>query len=301
MELRVVGVVEGRFETRLATVDDHTAIAATDRAVIRWDVAGDRALTDTVVHVSDDDHPGPLAWLASRRSLVWGPTLLTGDGPAWATAALLDAALGDLGPGAAKRFHLVAGAVSGDGRHVGLVVEKLQSKVVASQSRQTSGPPHRVCVVDATTMKPGRTVEGITRTPTVVGWADGPLLIGMPGQVVVYGGQPLVLGDGTAPRSLATSPLGTVTAGTAGGRIYTRSLEWTAHDGPVTAMAWAPDDRSLATGGSDGRLRTWSSGGGVGGEIDLGGEVDAVTWLHHTALVAKAGGQGGRLSLVRLA
>lgn len=295
MPLRVVATLEGRYEDRLAAT---TAgfYAATDRAVSRWTFVDD-VLDDTVVRVGDELHPGPLAVLPDGR-VAWGPTVLDADRPAWPVADLLRAATADLGEGAARRFDLRAGAVSGDGTQVALVLVRPRSRAVSGADRDVGLPPHRVAVV-ATDATHAVELLDVDRVPTSLAWGDGPLLLGLAGKVDVRGGAPLTIGDGTAARSLAPSSTGTLAAGAATGRIYTRALEWSAHDGPVTALAWSPDGARLASGGEDGRLRVWSTDATSEEDVELGGEVEAAAWIDDGTIVAKWGGQGGTLALLR--
>lgn len=298
MALRVVVAVEGRHEDRLAPVEDDF-VTATDRAVVRWSTTGD-VLTDTVVHLSDQYHPGPLAWLGGPSRLAWGPTVLDGGQPAWTATEVVGTALADLGSGAPRHFTLVAGAVSADARHVAMLLERRPSRVAASRAKEPALPALRLAIVEPTTHRIVDIVDDPGRAAGALAWADGPLLVGTAGKVIVRGGEPMVIGDGTAPRSLAVSPAGTITAGAASGRIFTRSLEWSAHEGPVTALAWQDGDLALATGGTDGWVRVWSPVGELLAGLRLDGEVEAVGWLGGGALAAKAGGPGGRLYLLGL-
>ncbi len=293
--------VDGRFEDRLAATPEGVA-SATDRAVARWTITA-RGLAADVLHVSDAHHPGPLAWLDGASKLAWGATVLDGTAPAWPLDPLVAEALKDVGAGGPRVFELVAGAVAGDARHVVLVLERPRSRRLASEAKERGAPSVRVAIVDASTGELVEIVEHVDGVPTALAWGDSPLTFGVVGRVLVRGEEPMRIGDGTAARALATSNDGTLAAGSARGRIYTRELEWDAHDGPVAALAWRPDESGLArlaSGGPDG-LRVWSADGELVAGLDDGGGVEAIAWASDDQLVVKSGGPGGRIVLAVVA
>jgi len=72
-----------------------------------------------------------------------------------------------------------------------------------------------------------------------------------------------------------------------------------AHSGPVTALAYDRGLGLLASGGEDGRVLA-GRGSGWQWELEVGEPVPALTWALGDFLVAKIGGAGGRLLVMRL-
>jgi WD40 repeat protein len=70
------------------------------------------------------------------------------------------------------------------------------------------------------------------------------------------------------------------------------------HDGPVRALAFAPDEPLLATGGNDWTVRLWSTVDGkeVGPPIKLRSPVSALAYSRHAGLRA-SGSDGGSVEL----
>jgi WD40 repeat protein len=148
-----------------------------------------------------------------------------------------------------------------------------------------------------------RVVDG--RSPTGMAWAADRLLTGEVGAVEVLGpddGRLELHDPSSAASAIAVAADGDIAVGLASGRIHSFGdadgrdpATWEGHGASVTAVAWSGDE--LVSGGYDGSVRVWTDGTEVA-RSDTGAPVDAVLGLDDGRVVAKVGGQAGRLLLL---
>lgn len=275
-------------------------VSATTRAVTRWEVDGDR-LRGSGYAASEDDVHGPLVWLPDLDALGWGPVVVEAGQAAWSVEALLEAAVGDLGPGAPGAFHLVSGAVRPDGLQAAIAVERPRVRVVASRGIPDPAVLTRVSVLDMHDHRPGpaRTLAENGDLPNSMAYAGHRLLLGGVGSVRAGGEVVVDLDEYTAARSLAVASSGAVAAGTASGRVVTPVGSWVAHAEPVVALAYSATGAAIASGSADRTMAVWSATGDELERYDAGGEVVGVAWLDEDTLVAAVGGTVERLVVLR--
>jgi WD40 repeat protein len=174
----------------------------------------------------------------------------------------------------------------------------------------------RLALVSVDGTGPVQFVEDDGAEVTTLIWGEGPLLLGRSGEVWVIGDPSSPGGPGrhalptwAAPRCVATNPAGLAAVGLADGSVFTwepgssgssgPGAGHVRHDGPVRALAWAPDARALATGGADGRVRVWDGDDAPRHALDLGDAVVALAWLDDGLVIAKVGDGLGRLVALR--
>ena len=231
----------------------------------------------------------------------WGPALV--GGTVSANEVLLRLAVPELGGGAPRLFRLSFGMAAFDGRTVLLAVRRVEPRAKAGRLPDTGGPRTRWAVID---LVEASVIFSLDEDIATAAW-DGPTAIASrAGSFFLWsrqGTRTLPVEDGTVAHSLAPMGDGRWVAGMASGHVITfdehgAQANFRAHSSPVTALAYDHVTRSLATGGQDGRIAVRASAG-TKSELDFGQPVEALTWLGAGRLVAKVGGAGGRLVVVR--
>ena len=239
--------------------------------------------------------------MAEGGRVAWGPALV-GD-TVRANEALLRLAVPELGGGAPRLFRLSFGIAAFDGRTVLLAVRRVEPRAKAGRLPDPGGPRTRWAVID---LEDASVIFSRDEDIATAAW-DGPTAIASrAGSFLLWSQQgirTLPVEDGTVAHSLAPMGDGRWVAGMASGHVITfdergAQANFRAHSSPVTALAYDRATRSLATGGQDGRIAVRASAG-TKSELDFGQPVEALTWLGAGRLVAKIGGAGGRLVVMR--
>jgi len=294
MRLEVEHTIENRSDDRVARTPTGWA-SASPTVLTRWDddgqIAGEPLTIDSPVS-------GPLVSL-SDTELGWGPLLVVDGRARWAAVDVLGVATSDLGVIATEPFRLKAAAVGAGSR-----------QVVVALERTTPKRRSRVAVVDMTVARSVATLSDGDAIASAVGWGRGPLMVGYQDRIALHdpvqGASELRLEVTDVVRSMAAVTDQITAAGTHRGyvnlfatQLASRLARWDAHDGPVTAIDGAGYDRLWASAGQDGFVHVWSVDE-PRARIQLGGAVEAIAWVAGDRIVAKAGGNQGRLVTLRL-
>jgi hypothetical protein len=295
--ISVLAAVEGRFDDRLAA-NGPELLSATDVLLTKWDTATEPP-TITAEQRADGRRPGPL--VAEGGQVAWGPALITST--VGTSDELVRVAVPELGEAAPRQFRMGFGAASLDGRHVLVHVRRVESRARRGLVPEASGPRARWVIVDVDLMSVAFSQD---EDITTASWNGSTVVAGRPSSFAFWSPHKsgaLVVDDGTAARSLV--PIGgrRWAAGMASGNVISfgeaaAEPKVATHSGPVTALAYEHATGSLATGGEDGRIFV-HRGPGRTCELDTGHRVEALTWIGEQALVAKVGGAGGQLLVVR--
>ena len=297
--IQVVATVDDRFDDRVAASGSQL-MSATDLLLTNWAVTS-KSLTITGELRAAEPRPGPL--VAEGDRVAWGPALT--DGAVMTNDALVRAAVPELGEAATRQFRLGFGAGSLDGRNALLQVRRVETRTKAGRVPEPSGPRRRWVVIDL------ELTSGIFSQDediTTARWEGTTVVAGRPSSFVLWspeGTRTVVVEDPTAARSLVPVGSGRWVAGMASGHLVSfgetgTEVNVAAHTGPVIALAYDSSTGALATGGTDGwifvrRGPSWEPGSDFG----TGQPIEALAWAADGALIAKVGGPGGQLLLMR--
>jgi hypothetical protein len=275
-------------------------VSAHPGALTRWRVDGGQ-MGRAGELLAPSALPGPVVAGADPAVVAWGPVLVRDGAFLWSVDDLVIAALADLGSGAARRFRLHAGAAAPDGSRVALDLRMVKPRTDPEHAPAMPALRARLAVIEIGTGEVEQFDDGTE--PTAIAWAGDRLLLGDRGAVEVVGtGDRFDLHDPTSGVSaIAVAADGRIAVGLASGGIATfggadgsNAARWDAHTTSVTALAWGGDE--LISGAYDGAIQVWDGDAGAA-RVDAGARVDAVAAVGN-AVVAKAGGQGGRLLLL---